>query len=163
MLTNSWVSKARKRNENNRKQTSIYWQSCGRRCALFTRTTICFANIYTNEIYVKLILNWFWNANSSWPDILFTRCFSFTFHIVYTRMNREYFSFVTQAHIKDMNVVNRLKYECETITTKNAECSPVTVAVNCYNFVIYILIYLIASNFMCTAKFYSALPYFYIF
>lgn len=41
-------------------------------------------------------------------------------------------------HIEDMNVVNRLKYECETITTKNAECSPVTEAVNCYNFVTYI-------------------------
>lgn len=69
LLTNSWVSKARKRNENNRKQTSVLCKIVA--IVLVQRSTICFANIRTNKIYVKLILNWLWNAHSSWPDILF--------------------------------------------------------------------------------------------
>lgn len=72
LLTNSWVSKARKRNENNRKQTSVSCKIVATSLCVFRvqRPTICFANIHTNEIYVKLILNWLWNAHSSWPDIL---------------------------------------------------------------------------------------------
>lgn len=71
LLTNSWVSTARKRNENNRKHASVLRKIVAIVVRLVRRPTICFANIHTNEIYVKLILDWLWNAHSSWPDIHF--------------------------------------------------------------------------------------------
>lgn len=89
-----------KPNQTKQTQAKMYIQ-------IVTVVRCCSANnnlfckyIYTNKIYVKLILNWLWNANSSWPDIL-----SLYVGFVYTL----YIS-LWQQSIEDMNDVNRLKY-----------------------------------------------------